>query len=639
MKNLLFKSNDMEIVLKKVEGLSVGEIDGKTVITAPEGAVYLSEFMNTLPVGILNKKETGCGATTVVLENEEDVVVACPNKQLIINKVNQYPNQRCPYELLAVKQGVTADDIEEYIIKCKGKQPIKIMVTYDSLPRVCAVMRTHVSDYKVVVDEYQEILSSCVYRNKAVNNLLQELKDQKNVTYLSATPIPYNYTPEVLKKLPKYEIIWKNTIRIMPHRLQTNSPHSAVVNIIRQHKSGYPFTLGGYKVKEYFFFVNSVSAIGRIIKSAKLDLDEVKIICSNNDVNRYKLKGLPLGDATGTNKTFTFCTKSAFYGVDFQSDAGLVIIVSDGYTKSSLLDISTDITQIAGRIRTKENPFKHVILHIYSKDMMCQSKEEFDEWYNARLKYANDTIKACNDLIPELRGCITERIKLDDPEEFVYYNEVENRIELDSLKMAHAKYTFESVDSVYVNGLSLRDAYLKAGYNVEGSKYWEQQIKNMVFAGMGDRFETYYKMYSDEIRKSTIGKSDLAKDIEFHYGLIPKAYNFLGDEQVAKLKYDEYKVRDMVHYRLPQTKDALNRELKVTFQEGNQYSLKEIKFQLGLIFQKLRIGITANAVLLKEYCNLKRVKLNNGNGRVDGYRINNYLFMCFSTKRSVEYYL
>lgn len=627
---------EMEGVLKKVEGLSVYEIDGKTVITAPEEAVYLSEFMNTLPVGILNKKETGCGATTVVLENEEDVVVACPNRQLIINKVNQYPNQRCPYDLLAVKQGVTADDIEKYVIKCKGKQPIKIMVTYDSLPRVCAVMRTHVSDYKVVVDEYQEILSSCVYRNKAVNNLLQELKDQNNVTYLSATPIPYNFTPEVLKKLPEYEINWKNTIRIMPHRLQTNSPHSAVVNIIRQHKSGYPFTLGGHKVKEYFFFVNSVSAIGRIIKSAKLDPNEVKIICSKNEVNRYKLKGLPFGDATGTNKTFTFCTKSAFYGVDFHSDAGLVIIVSDGYAKSSLLDISTDITQIAGRIRTKENPFKHVILHIYNKDMMCQSKEEFDEWYKTRLKYANTTIKAFYSLPPELRDSITERIRIDDPEEFAYYNYVENKVELDNLKVAHAKYQFEAVDSVYKNGLSLRDAYLRAGYNVDDSEYWEQQIKNMVFAGMGDSFETYYKKYSDERRNVSIGKSDLAKDIEFQNELIPLAYNLLGDDEVAKLKYNVFKIRDRVHYKLPKTQDALIRELKATFQEGNKYTLKEVKFQMGFIFQKLRIGITAKAKILEEFCNLKRVKLNEDK-RTDGYKVVNYLFMMFSSSRNVEF--
>ena len=63
-------------VTKKEKGLSIHEIDGKTVITAPTGAVYLNEFMITLPSGILNKKETGCGATTVVLENQENVIIA-----------------------------------------------------------------------------------------------------------------------------------------------------------------------------------------------------------------------------------------------------------------------------------------------------------------------------------------------------------------------------------------------------------------------------------------------------------------------------------------------------------------------------------------------------------------------------------
>ena len=45
--------------LKNVGGLSVKEMDGKTVITAPQGAVYLGEFMTSLPAGILNKKQQG----------------------------------------------------------------------------------------------------------------------------------------------------------------------------------------------------------------------------------------------------------------------------------------------------------------------------------------------------------------------------------------------------------------------------------------------------------------------------------------------------------------------------------------------------------------------------------------------------
>lgn len=625
---------------KNVEGLSINEIDGKTVITAPRGVVYLSEFMNTLPNGILNKKETGCGATTVVLENSENVIVACPNRQLIINKVAQYPNERCPYRLLAVKQGVTVNDIETYIKECDKKQPVKIMVTYDSFPRVNAIMKQNFSDYKVVVDEYQEILDACVYRNKAIKNLLLELKGQNNVTYLSATPIPYKFKPKELEQLPEYEIEWRDAVKIMPFRIESNHPFALAANIIKAHKNGHPFELDGKEVKDYFFFVNSVTAIRQIAKAAKLSPDEVKIICGKNEINKEKLKEFSFGDATGANKTFTFCTKSAFYGVDFHSEAGLAIIVSEGYAKSSLLDVSTDIIQIAGRIRTKENPFKNLILHIYNTGVMCQSKTEFDEWFNGKLKYANKTIEAYQVLPQELRCSITERIKTDEPDEFVYYNEVENQVELDDLKIAHAKYKFEAIDNIYTNGLSLREAYMKAGYNVENSKYLIQHIKNNVYYGMGDRFERYYKMYSNERKKSPISKSDLAKDIEFQYDIIPKAYDILGDEFVEKLNYNELKVRNWVHYKSPVTQSALKEELKVTFKQGEQYSFKEIKYQMGLIFQKLRIGITATAKMLTDYFNVKQVKMpkRENEKRNDGYRITSSIFfLAGSIRRKVEF--
>lgn len=628
------------LMLKKVTGLSVNEVDGKTVITAPKGASYLSEFMDTLPNGILNKKETGCGATTVVLENSENVIVACPNRQLIINKVAQYPNERCTYRLLAVKQGVTANDVETYINECNKKQPVKIMVTYDSFPKVNTIIKQHFSDYKVVVDEYQEILDACIYRNKAIKNLLLELKEQTNVTYLSATPIPYKFKPKELEQLPEYEIEWSDVVRVIPFRIESNHPFALAANIIKTHKNGHPFELEGKEVKNYFFFVNSVTAIRQIAKAAKLAPDEVKIICAKNEINKEKLKEFSFGDATGTNKTFTFCTKSAFYGVDFHSEAGLAIIVSDRYSKSSLLDVSTDIIQISGRIRTKENPFKNLILHIYNTGVMCQSRTEFEEWFNGKLDYANKTIEAYQALPQELRCSITERIKTDEPDEFVFYNEVENQVELDELKIAHAQYKFEAIDNIYTNGLSLREAYVRAGYNVENSKFLLQSIKNNVYYGMGDRFERYYKMYSEERRKSPISKSELAKDIEYQYDIISKAYDILGDELVEKLNYNESKVRNWVHFKSPITQAALKEELRITFKLDELYSFKEIKYQMGLIFQKLRIEITATAKMLTDYFIVKQVKIPKGEKekRGDGYKIiNTIFFFAGSIRRKVEF--
>lgn len=623
---------------KKVQGLSVHEIDGKTVITAPDGAVYLSEFMKTLPAGILNKKETGCGATTVVLENGENVIIACPTRQLIINKVDQYPSQRCPYKLFAVQKGVGLNHIENYIKECQGKQPIKIMVTYDSFPRVYAVMKQQAIECKIVVDEYQEILDAYIYRNAAIRNLLNELKDISNVTYLSATPIPYKWKPSELDGLPEYEIEWKNSIKIMPNRIKTDHPFTIVANIIKNHKMGHPFEINGQKVKEFFFFVNSVTAINGIIKASNLTPDEVKIICGKTEMNKLKLGQFKFEDARGANKTFTFCTKTVFYGADFYSDAGLAIIVSDGFAKSTLLDISTDIVQITGRIRTKENPFKNIILHIYNTGM-CESKTEYEEKLAERLKNAEKTIEAFEFLPIELREAITGKIKVNDPEEFAYYNPKEKKVEIDKLKIAYTQYKFETIDNIYTDGISIREAYLKAGYNVEKADYLEQNIKNNVFFGMeGDRFEIYYKMYSAERKKSSIIKSDLAKEIELQYDIIPMAYNLLGDNLVEKLRYNETNVRKHVHFYLPETQAALKEELKITFKEGQRYSFKEIKYQLGLSFQKLRIDITATAKILSKFFTLKRVKIPTLNKRMDGYEIMNTLFFMFGyKKKSVEF--
>ena len=94
-----------------------------------------------------------------------------------------------------------------------------------------------------------------------------------------------------------------------------------------------------------------------------------------------------------------------------------MVIASEGYAKSSLLDISTDIVQIAGRIRTKENPFRNVILHIYNTGIMCESRKEYEEKLNERLVSAEKTIEAYHNLRDDLKTVIVEKIRLDDPEE------------------------------------------------------------------------------------------------------------------------------------------------------------------------------------------------------------------------------
>ncbi|KAA6336231.1 hypothetical protein EZS27_015594, partial [termite gut metagenome] len=89
---------------------------------------------NKLPVNCLfNKGITGCGGTTIAIENEKDTIIAMPYVNVIKNKKAQYPNDRCKHELFGIYEGVSNDDILDYI---KTHDIKKIAVTYDSLERL-----------------------------------------------------------------------------------------------------------------------------------------------------------------------------------------------------------------------------------------------------------------------------------------------------------------------------------------------------------------------------------------------------------------------------------------------------------------------------------------------------------------------
>lgn len=575
-------------------------------IEAPESATLVSQFLTTLPIGILNKKRTGCGATSVALENHENTIVCCPTIQLIKNKVAQYPNERCPYILLGVIGGVKPNEIIDYITKCREEynQPVKIMVTYNSFYKIKEVLAENINNYKIIVDEYQELLDSCVYREKAILDLLKQLRDLSNVTYLSATPILINYRPEELIGLTEYEIIWKNDDRVTPHRHKTNKPYAIVVNMIQRHKEGLVLQLDHNKVEEYFFFINSVNAIKDIIDKTGLTNDEVKVICSDTNKNKTTLGTITIRDLSTPNKTFNFCTKTVFCGADFHSESGLAVVVSSGLTKSTMLDISTDIQQIAGRIRTSTNPFKNVIYHIYSTELSCKTQSEFDTWLNERIESAQGIIDNYNNLSNEVqRKAIIERIRLNDKEELALYEEDTNEVKLNTLKINHFKYKFESIDNVYKNGMSIKEAYERVGNDTSVAQRWTQVITDYIYNMNGTpSFEVLYEEYliEKENTRNWGGTSDRIKNIEQMNTLIPLAYKHLLPEKVRALRYNSTDVKNAIHFELPDTQSALKSALREVFIEGGIYTNEDAKALYQHTLDNLQIKRNAKVKELRD---------------------------------------
>ena len=85
---------------------------------------------------------------------------------------------------------------------------------------------------------------------------------------------------------------------------------------------------------------------------------------------------------------FTFCTSTAFAGCDFYSDCATSFVISDGKRVNTTIDISTDLVQIAGRQRLKENPFRKHLVFIYNKSSIDKSKEEFEYELQKKVNHA-----------------------------------------------------------------------------------------------------------------------------------------------------------------------------------------------------------------------------------------------------------
>ena len=107
--------------------------------------------MTEIPTNcVLNKGITGCGATTLAIQQSGHTIIAVPFVGLIQNKVHQHGDT-----LLGIYgEGDKTNEIADYI----ASHPIiKIMTTYDSLPKVCRILSklgiNPCEETHVVIDE------------------------------------------------------------------------------------------------------------------------------------------------------------------------------------------------------------------------------------------------------------------------------------------------------------------------------------------------------------------------------------------------------------------------------------------------------------------------------------------------------
>ena len=273
--------------------------------------------INDLPHNcIFNKVRTGCGGTTIALGNEENYVIAVPTTELIVNKLNSNEN------LFGFYGNYTPILKKNLISYTENKGVKKIMCTYDKLPLLVELINT--MEYRLLVDEYHNLLKQYSFRSNAINGVLDNFRKFKSFCFMSATIIDVEFKPEVLNDVPEYVADWIEEQNLYITPIKTNKPYQLVKNFIDHYLLQGYIIVGEHKSYEAFFFINSVKSIASIIKKCGLTNDNCSVICANDDKgeNKKKLGDIEISNSLSPNKMFTFITSKSFEGADFFSETG-----------------------------------------------------------------------------------------------------------------------------------------------------------------------------------------------------------------------------------------------------------------------------------------------------------------------------
>lgn len=596
-------------------------------IKVPENVEFLTEWNGfKLPKGILNKGVTGCGATSVAIEDEHKTIICSPRINLIKNKVGQHKG------LFGVFGDVKNDEIMAYLEKAETP---KIMVTYDSMPRLAKLIDDK-SDWRVVVDEYHYLLIDSGFRSDKAIALLDVVNEFDYVTYLSATPIADKYIQgmEHFKDVPYTELIWGDRVeRIYVEREVSAKPIDNAIKIVRNYQNGNFPKEGDAVSKECVIFLNSVTNIANIIHQTKIPPEDVNIIVADTEENRKLVRQIGKGYDIGIiplegepHKMFTFCTSTAFAGCDFYSPCASTFVISDNKKVHTSIDIATELAQIAGRQRLACNPFRKTIVFIYNVDIgesnadiykeiieqKLEKSVKMAEWKNSAPDYfKKDVIKETSEM---------QNIKKYS-ESYVRYDEKSDSFTVNRWAYLNELFAYDVQHENYQDSIRVKRQLEESGFGIKGeekrSDYKEQLKCILVKEGFADRMKRYCELR--QLKETN--PYYLADEImERQYEDLRLYYDRVGYERIKSLGFKEKELKNELErcYR----ENDIKQKFREVFVVGERMSTEEIKRRMTEIYASYGIKKKGVATQLeRDYgIRLKSVKVTMPDGiRKGGY--------------------
>ena len=338
-----------DTVIEDLSGFPVGEAPNKVKGIFANKRHLLSNYLTKMPHGLVDKKITGIGATTLEINSKRNSIIVFPTKALAYGKHSKHPNTLyVGSEIKGEKEKVTNQQIEEYLAKGGYK---KLLVVADSLGRLLGIIGKNYKDYFLMIDEVDVLQTDNNFRPQLENVIdYYFMFPSKNRCMVTATMKEFNNP--LLKKECKFSITWTYNARRDVKLLHTNNIIQAVIEKVISHPT-----------EKVFIAYNSILQIRNII--ASLDEEtrkECAILCSEVSIKEAGEYFAPkLGDNDTLPARINFATCCYFTGIDIE-DSYHLITVSDVRRSHSMLTLDR-MTQIHGRCRKDNGILSETIIY------------------------------------------------------------------------------------------------------------------------------------------------------------------------------------------------------------------------------------------------------------------------------------
>lgn len=624
----------------------------KKIINVPEGILYLEQFQgleSMFPPGsfFLDKKFTGCGATTMFLADSVPTILCSARKELMYSKAR---SKRFKGKVhLFRDEGDKASPLElmnrmmEYINSCSSPwntMPPKIIVTYDSFKHVLQALTENgcMDRFRIIVDEAQTLFTDASFKGDVEIEFLENLKHCNNVIFLSATQYMDKYLSAIpfLNGLPYVELQWPESA-IHATNIERKAYHFSpqitardIINKFREDKYFAAKIVNGQTMysNEIVFFLNDVSLIIKIVQDNDLKPDETNIICADTDYNIRRLDriGFKIGHAPQDgepHKTFTFATKCAFEGVDFNSTCAYTVIFSDCKRENLSLDISLDLPQCMGRQRLGCNVFRYDATFYYRSnfDFSEEAYNEFMSNVADKSSLTDEIIYGFSQMSDRMKKNYAAKNRKSESDSLDYATVIDDRctgslqLVFNHLAKQNEIRAWDVQKDQYANGCQVMRAIDDSTRPVT-----DDPAISWFLTRLTKDFDANLKLYCEFLSVNPQYKETL----EFLPQIpikIKEYYNSYGPNTLRSWDYREsnfYK-RSLDN---PFVFEEVKKMVETAFVFGEFYTLKQTKQMLQKIYDSLNVADTAKAKDLEKFVRCEAGKQTiPGGTRENGYRI------------------